>query len=115
MDKNFYRNSSFYTKSGHRKPGVITQSMPQEGQKEDPSIEDRENRQSVLQEIEKRCGQGESLDIVVTEIAARKEIKQQFDYYEKNGIGNLAEIFKNWYQSYIKNQGRDKFYPGGIR
>ena len=115
MDKYFLKNSQFYTKSGHRRSGVITQSMPPEGEREDPSKEDRKNRQNILQEIEKRCGQGEDLDTVIAEIAEREEVKQQFDYYEKNGITDLSGIFKNWYQSYIKNQGNDKFYPGGIR
>lgn len=114
-NKNYMRNSGFFDRSGRRRPGIIAQSIPQKIQKEDPSKEDRENRQNILQEIETRCGQGEELDIVVAEIAGRKEIKQQFDYYEKNGIVNLAEIFKNWYQSYIKNYGNDKFYPEGLR
>ena len=113
--RRFSRNPQIFNKSGRMRPGVITRTMPQESLKEDPSKEDRKNRQNVLKEIEKRCKQGEDLNTVVAEIAGREEVKQQFDYYIKNGIADLAEIFKNWYQSYIKNQGRDKFYPGGIR
>jgi len=74
---------------------------------------DTQNRHNILKEIETRCKQGEDLDSIITEIAEREEVKQQFDYYIKNGITDLSGIFKNWYQSYIKNQGNDKFYPGG--
>ena len=76
---------------------------------------DTQIRNNILNEIKKRCEKGENLDSIVTEIAGREKVKQQFDYYIKNGITDLSGIFKNWYQSHMKNQGRDKFYPGGIR
>lgn len=49
---------------------------------------------------------GGKIDDIIEEIANREEIKKQFDYYEKNGIKDLAPIIKNWYESYNKNKGR---------
>jgi len=68
---------------------------------------DTENRRHVIEEIKERCNNGEKIDKIVEEIAARQNIKEQFDYYIKNGITDLTSIFKNWYQSYEKNKERN--------
>lgn len=65
-------------------------------------IEDTINRRRVLNEMIVRCNNNESLDDIVNEIAQREEIKKQFDYYVKNGITDLAPIFKNWYNAHEK-------------
>lgn len=66
--------------------------------------DDTKNRRNVVEEIDKRYQNGEKIDDIVSDIASRKEIQEQFDYYKKNGIANLEEIFKNWYNSYNKSK-----------
>ncbi len=62
--------------------------------------DDTKNRKKILDEISQRCENNEKLDDVVNEIAQRDEVKKQFDYYFKNGIKDLASIFKNWYMNF---------------
>ena len=110
------RNSFSFNPRGEYRPNSKNTIHIEESKESKKISADTQSRQNILQEIETRCGQGENLDEVVAEIAGREEVKQQFDYYEKNGIADLSGIFKNWYQSYIKNQGRNnRVKLGGIR
>ncbi len=68
--------------------------------------DDQKNRQKIVQEIVARCN-AENLDDIVNEISQRKEVKEQFDYYIKNGITDLSSIFKNWYLGYENNKSRN--------
>ena len=93
-----------YSKNSNRViPGKLLKQRIEKTGKEisDDSI----NRSNVVKEIEKRCNAGENLDEVAKEIAKREEIKQQFSYFEKNGITTpLYEMFKNWYIGKQKNK-----------
>ena len=70
--------------------------------------DDTMNRKNVLNEIGERCKTGEKLDDIVKELAEREEIKQQFDYFIKNGITDLASIFKNWYEGIQRNKEKTR-------
>lgn len=65
--------------------------------------QDTKLRMEILKEINKRVEDGENLDSIVNEISKRENVKNQFSYYAKNGITDLAGIIKNWYESYKKN------------
>ena len=65
--------------------------------------EDTKMRMEILKEISKRTEAGENVDNIVDEISKRENVKNQFSYYAKNGITDLAAIIRNWYESYKKN------------
>lgn len=65
--------------------------------------EDTKLRMEILKEIAKRVDRGEKLEVIVNEISERECVKNQFSYYAKNGITDLAAIIRNWYESYKKN------------
>ena len=71
--------------------------------------EDTKKRAEILKEIEERSAKSEDINEIVNEIADREEIKEMFSYYAKNGITDLASIFKNWYISYKKNDKKTNY------
>ncbi len=98
------RSSYNFRKNGSYRPGSSSDFHISLVNKES---DDYMNRQRVLDEIKTRCEKNnEKLDNVVDEIVKRKEIKEQFDYFTKNGITDIASIFKNWYNGYRKNKGK---------
>ena len=99
------RGNSFDGK-GNYIPG--TQMKFFEDKKPAEASEDSKNRKRILDEIQKRCDKSnENLDEVVNEIAQRSEVKEQFHYYAKNGITDLAPIFKNWYEAHKRNREKN--------
>ena len=114
MKEIYKKNSTFYDRNGGRRPGVFVSNINVH-LKDNVTDEDSNNREKVLMEIKERCSLGEELNIVVSEIAERKEIKQQFKYFIKNGIIDLASIFKNWYEAAERNKEKNRKFNGGIR
>ena len=111
-NKYYMQNSDFFNKIGKRRPVVYVNKARVEIERENPAAKDTENRSKILREIEERCNNGETLDVVVAEIANREEVKTQFDYFAKNGIVDLTTIFRNWYESYARNKDRNNKLRG---
>lgn len=100
------RNPYYFGKNGNRRPGCFSNiyiSSAKEKAKE--KSDDYINRQKILDEIETRCEKNnENLDDVVDEIAQREEVKEQFNYFAKNGITDISSIFKNWYNGRVREK-----------
>jgi len=105
-------NNNSYNKNGKVRGRFFTEQLHASYPKTDPAKDDRENRTRIKMEIEERCNNGETLDVVVAEIANREDVKMQFDYLTKSGIADLATIFKNWYESYARNKDRNNKLRG---
>ena len=95
--------SPLFYKNGERRPHALPINIPKEPKQ--PS-QDTKKRAEILKEIEERCAKSENINEIVNEIAQREDVKEIFSYYAKNGITDLASIFKNWYQSYMTNKQR---------
>ena len=105
--RSIYSNNDIFDKNGRRRPGIVTGKIKNVNREKSPTQTDKEKRARIVEEIQKRATNGETLDTIVNEIAQRSEVKMQFEYFSKNGITDLAPIFKNWYQSYEKNKDKD--------
>ena len=98
------RNPNSFNSKGNYRGGVFSNYSTQKNNREFSS--DTQNRKRIIEEIKKRCENGEELNIVVCEIAEREDVKQQFNYYIKNGVTDLGTIFANWYKGQQKSLER---------
>lgn len=98
------RSPKSFDKNGNYRGGFyIDISTPKE--KTEVS-KDTEIRLRVRTEIDERCSKGENIDEVVREIAERREIKENFSYWTKNGITDIGKKLKEMYESYKKSESK---------
>lgn len=95
-----------YANNSKRKTRIFSDISIRRSKEEQPADSDTENRKRILNEITVRVANGENIDEVASEIASNDEVKQQFDYYIKHGIKDLARIFKSWYETREKNKDK---------
>ena len=99
------KNPKSFDSHGDYRRGMFTDFDPFE-KKYQPS-KDTEIRLKVQQEISNRCKNGEDLDTIISEIAQREEIKENFSYWTKNGL-DIAKMLKGLYESYKTNKEKNK-------
>ena len=95
------RNPNSFNSKGNYRGGIFTNYATEKQNREISS--DTQNRKIIMEEIKKRCENGEELNSVACEIAEREDVKKQFDYYIRNGITDLGAIFANWYRGRQKS------------
>ena len=101
------RNPKAFDSHGDYRGGGFTNFGPK---KQIQLSEDTEIRLEVRKEIEERCEKAlikENIDDVVSEIAQRKKIKENFSYWTKNGL-DIAKMLKGLYESYKRYEEKNK-------
>ena len=95
------RNPNLFNSHGDYKGGALSDYSTKSTKRE--ASDDTKNRMLIIEEIKQRSSQGEKIEDIASEIAQREHIKNQFDYYIKNGITDLGTIFANWYKGQQKS------------
>ncbi len=109
----YKKNNYAFNKSGFYRAGRITSSINVPIKAEDPSKNDRENRNNVLKSIEEYISKGKTLDEALEILSSDEVIKKQFEYLKRNGL-DLRNTFKSWYESYKKSLKKPiNWYTGG--